>query len=81
MADPNIPRFLKIDESNHHLRDTHSMGVINTNTAGLLAYQRRKELIERQLTQEKQQKIEINNLRNELAEMKSLLMDLVKKEK
>ncbi len=61
----NLQRFFKIENDPHLVRDRFSMGVINTNRSGLISAQRRKE--------------EINTLRNELAELKALVLQIMEK--
>lgn len=76
----DIPRFLKIEDGANLIRDTHSMGVLNTNRTALQAAKIRRTMVLQQKTQEQQHKMEINSLRGELAEVKALLLKLLEKE-
>jgi hypothetical protein len=73
------PRYVAIENQQHLVRDTFSMGVINTNTHALnLAKQKQQEALKKvQLEQQRNQ--ELNTLRNEVAELKALVQALVNK--
>jgi aspartate/tyrosine/aromatic aminotransferase len=74
------PRYLQIKDHPHLLRDTKTMGIININRSGLNALQNRRNEILRQKTLEQQQKKEINTLRDEVAELKAMLLELLQKQ-
>ena len=75
----NIPRYVRITDHPHLVRDTHTMGIINTNKSGYDGAKKRQELALQRLTTDKQQQIELNKLRSEVMEMKALLLDLLGK--
>jgi Tfp pilus assembly protein PilO len=75
----NLPRYLVIKDHPHLLRDTQTMGIINLDKSGHYNVHKRREEILKQKTLEKQQAMEINNLRKDVNEIKELLRLLLKK--
>lgn len=65
-------------QSDHkdYVRDTNSNALLNTNTKALAEYRARKKAIDRMDTVEK----DLNNVKQDLNEIKSLLLKLLEKE-
>jgi aminopeptidase C len=73
----DVPRYLKIADSHDLLRDTHSMGVTNTNRQALAAALRKKDAVLRTLALEQRKEEELNTLREEVSELKALVRQLL----
>lgn len=58
------------------LRDTNTMALINTDSAGLEEYQFKSKLINNQKTEINTLKSEINDVKNDVKEIKELLYQL-----
>lgn len=67
---------LKVEGHEHLVRDMHSNGVINTNVTEYQLYMRRIKAREHHGDQIRNACKEINNLKQELFEIKKLLKDL-----
>jgi hypothetical protein len=74
----DIPRYLKIDGSQDWIRDTHSMGVLNMNRQALEAAKRKKDQAQRIVLAEQRKDTELNTMREELSQLKALVMQLLK---
>jgi hypothetical protein len=59
------------------VRDTSSGAIINTNTAELQNYLRQRELAEQKDLQISKQSEDINNMKEEIQEIKSLIYQLL----
>ena len=75
----NIPRYVRIDGPDNLVRDTFSMGVINTNTTALDAAKRKQQDAFRKLSEETKLKQELNTLRNEVDKLNVLIGQLIEK--
>lgn len=74
-------QFLKVEGHNGLVRDTSSGAIINTNTTEYNRYLKQRELAskkEKQLDLISQHEQSINNINNELTEIKGLLLQLLK---
>lgn len=73
----SLPKYVQIDGHDNLVRDTFSMGVINTNSHGLeIAKKRQRDALKR-VAEDQRHKAELNTLRNEVTELKSLLQQLL----
>lgn len=80
--------FVKIQDSHSLVRDMASGAIINTNTEDYLSYiskvdaqNKMKEIISNNSEQIEVLKTEINSVRNDLSDIKSMLMSLMDKGK
>ena len=71
--------YLKVQGHNGLVRDTSSGAIINTNRSEYEEYMQRVRLAEEKETTLSQHTAEINNIKNEMQEIKRLLMQLVNK--
>ena len=62
------------------LKDTHSKAIINTNKSAYLAAVQRKKVLQQQKDELRDATREINTLKCEMHEIKSLLIKLVEKD-
>jgi len=77
----SIPKYIQIDGHDNLVRDTKSMGIINTNTHALsLAKMRRKEAMLK-VAEDLKQKQDINSLRAEVGELTRLVATLLERDK
>jgi hypothetical protein len=81
-------KFIKIQDSHSLVRDMTSGAVINTNTEEYLSYiskvdaqNKMKEIISNNSEQIEVLKTEINSVRNDLSDIKSMLVSLMDKGK
>jgi hypothetical protein len=65
-------KYLVVEEENNLIRDTYSKAILNTDVTAVKRHENRI----RQIEKEKQQESEINNLKQEIAEIKSLLLKM-----
>jgi len=70
-----MSEFISINNNEDLVRDSHSKAVLNTNLEALEAWKKRKEKTKRIETHEK----EINTIREELDEIKTMLETIVKR--
>jgi len=61
------------------VRDTNSMALINNDTNGLQEYYRKRNRLASQAAEINTMKSDINNIKEELGELKVLLMKLLEK--
>ena len=68
---------LKVEGHTHLVRETYSSGIVNTNTNEYEVYMRRIQSREKHGDQIRSAVKDINNLKNELREIKGLLKEIV----
>tara|TARA_Y100000389_G_scaffold205126_1_gene263643 strand:- start:23657 stop:23887 length:231 start_codon:yes stop_codon:yes gene_type:complete len=73
-----MTRFLKVQNENMLVRDTESGGIVNTNTSEFELYMRRREMRKSSVDNMKSMCREINTLKAELFEIKSLIKNMCK---
>jgi len=71
--------LLKIENMNGLARDVSSHAVISTSKETFQDYRRRKNLAEMQLNESKRQQEEIDSLKQDISEIKSMLQALMKR--
>jgi hypothetical protein len=77
---PSLPRYVNIKDSTTLVRDTFSMGVINTNSSAYEEAKTRHQIAMQKLAEERRREHELNTLRREVDELKALVQQvLVKK--
>jgi hypothetical protein len=74
-----IPRYLKIENNDSLVRDTYSMGVLNTNKNALNDYLKRHQAAMIRLAEERRKASELNTLRKEVDELKELVRQVLEK--
>ena len=70
---------LKVEGHTHLVRDGHSKAIINTNVSEYQLYMARRQSRKSQADQIKSACREINSIKNELKEIRDLVLELVKK--
>ena len=70
-------RFLKVQGHEGLVRDTSTGAIINTNRAEYENYLRQKQIIEQRELQISKQSEDINNMKTEIQELKSLIYQLL----
>lgn len=65
-------KYLIVQEENNLIRDTYSKAILNTDLTAVKRHENRIKQIEK----EKQQESEINSLKQDIAEIKSLLLKM-----
>ena len=70
---------LKVEGHTHLVRDVNSNAIINTNTNEYQLYMKRVKVREKQADELRDTVKEINNLKSELREIKSLLTKVLSK--
>lgn len=71
--------FLKVQGHNSLVRDPSTGAIINTNKSEYEQYMQARKLAEEREEKISQHTVEINNIKNELQDIKSLLLQLVNK--
>ena len=71
--------YIKVEGHTHLVRDVNSNAIINTNTTEYQLYMKRVKVREKQSDQLRGAVKEINNLKSELREIKSLLTKVLSK--
>lgn len=74
-----MERFVKVNNAEGMVRDMTTGAVLNKNTSDYESYVRRRELLKKSKEQIVKQTEEINNLKNELSEIKQMLLALMNK--
>jgi hypothetical protein len=74
-----IPRYIGIKDNQGLVRDTYSMGVVNTNKNALNDYLKRHQAALVKLAEERRKEQELNNLRKEVDELKQLVRQILEK--
>lgn len=70
-------KFLKVSGHDGLVRDTSNGAIINTNIEDYKVYMAQRESVLQRQKQISEQAEEINNIKNELSEIKSLLTQLL----
>lgn len=76
-----MARFLKVETEQYLIRDTESGGIINTNSSEYELYMKRREMRKSSVDNMKSMCREINSLKAELFEIKSLIKNMCKDKK
>ena len=69
---------LKVEGHTHLIRDLNSNAIINTNQSEFQLYMKRVKVREKQSDQLRGAVKEINNLKNDIREIKELIKEIVK---
>jgi hypothetical protein len=70
---------LKVEGHENLVRDTYSKAILNTDRKALEEYRRQRELIRKEIEEKKEMKDRVENLENNVQEIKSLLLELVQR--
>jgi hypothetical protein len=70
---------LKVEGHENLVRDTYSKAILNTDRKALEDYRRQRELIRKEIEEKKEMKDRVENLENNMQEIKSLLLELVQR--
>jgi hypothetical protein len=73
LATANLPKYLPIDENRKLLRDTSSMAIVNNDKEGLKQHRKRKQSIMKDKEALVHANIQIETLRTELNDLRSLV--------
>ena len=76
-----IPRYVNIKDSTTLVRDTFSMGVLNTNTSEYESAKQRYQIALQKIAVERRREQELNTLRKEVNELKQLMKQILEREK
>lgn len=71
-----IPKFAKVIDHNHLIRDMHNQAILNTDTSIIRKHENRQI----ELQKDKNREAEINSLRIELFDIKKMLQELLTKD-
>lgn len=71
--------YLKVQNAENLVRDMTTGAVINTDTSGYESYIAQRNRVKSQKEQILQQEKDINNIKNELYDIKELLLSLIEK--
>lgn len=71
--------ILKVEGHTHLVRDVNSNAIVNTNVSEYQLYMARRQTRKSQADQIKNACREINSIKNELKEIRDLVLELVKK--
>ena len=72
--------YKQVEEERDLVRDMHSKAIINTNKSAYLAAVQRKKVLQQQKDELRDATREINILKSEMHEIKTLLIKLVEKD-
>jgi len=75
-----VPRYVAIKDNTNLVRDTFSMGLVNTNKNALNEYLNRHRRALEKLGEERRREAELNTLRKEVDELKVLVRQILEKE-
>ena len=75
-----MSEFKQVEEERDLVRDMHSKAIINTNKGAYIAAVQRKKIMQQQKDELRDATREINILKSEMHEIKSLLIKLVEKD-
>jgi hypothetical protein len=75
-----MENFVKVKDNDSLVRDVSNGAIINTNTAEYEAYLNRRKLNKETRQQVQSNAAEIQELKSEISEIKSLLISLINKE-
>ncbi|CAB4126795.1 hypothetical protein UFOVP84_23 [uncultured Caudovirales phage] len=71
--------YLKVSGNDSLVRDMNTFAIINTNNSEYDNYIKQRDKIYNQESQMQQHSLEINNIKQDLSDIKNLLMSLVNK--
>lgn len=69
--------LVQIKNNEGLVRDTHSKAILNTDKKALSDYLMKVEISKRQIAEKEEAKMRLQNLEEEMLEIKSLLMEIV----
>lgn len=69
-----MPNFLKVEGNDSLVRDVSTNAIINSNSSSFENYLKKKNFIELQNEEIRKNSIEINTIKQELSEIKDLLL-------
>jgi len=72
-----MTQFLKVEGNDSLVRDTSTMAIVNTNKSEYENYIRQKKIVGERKAEIQRQTEEINSIKSELSEVKTLLMTLL----
>jgi hypothetical protein len=75
----NLPRYVGIKDNSTLVRDTFSMGVVNTNQNALNESLKRHRMALEKLADDRRKEQELNTLRKEVDELKVLVGRILEK--
>tara|TARA_B100000941_G_C28372710_1_gene482999 strand:+ start:400 stop:630 length:231 start_codon:yes stop_codon:yes gene_type:complete len=75
-----MTEYKQVEDDKDYIKDMHSKAVINTNKTAYMAAVQRKKVILQQKDELRDATREINILKSEMHEIKSLLIKLVEKD-
>lgn len=73
--------LIRIEDNKNLVRDIHSKAVLNTDRNGLNEYLMKRELAKKQQLEKEENKLRLEKLENDMAEIKSLLQDIAQMRK
>lgn len=73
--------YAKVKDHNHLVRDMTSKAVLNTDKAGLDDYMMKREIAKKQQNEQSETKMRIAELEQNMAEIKSLLLEIAQMRK
>jgi hypothetical protein len=68
--------LVKISESNHLVRDIESKAILNTDKAGLNDYILKRQVALKQQFEQNETKVRLCKLEQDMADIKSILLDI-----
>ena len=71
-------RYLKVEGHNNLVRDTNTNGIINTDKNGYNAYVELRKIKNKNLNRVDKIESDLNSLKNDINEIKSMLLNLSK---
>jgi hypothetical protein len=74
-----IPHYVNIKDSTTLVRDTQSMGVLDTNQGAFQTAMQRHRIALQKLAEERRKERELNSLRKEVDELKQLVRQVLEK--
>ena len=72
---------VRIQDSNHLIRDIHSKAVLNTDKAGLQEYLLKREVAKRQQAEQEETKNRLVKLEQDMSDIKNLLIEIAQSRK
>lgn len=72
-----MTQFLKVEGNDSLVRDISTMAIVNTNKSEYENYIRQKKIVSERKAEIQRQTEEINSIKSELSEVKTLLMTLL----
>ena len=75
-----MTEYKQVEDDKDYIKDMHSKAVINTNKTAYMAAVQRKKVILQQKDELRDATREINILKSEMHEIKSLLLQMVEKD-